>query len=113
MEVMLMFLSMVALLIGNSTMRALYKFYEVVKIVSDRSALSEINGFEAAVLGMAENDDGKWCYAIHLLDSEEGWDVMEDELVSTGRMMSREDFYDGDSVTVEVDPLTGEGKLKN
>ena len=113
MEVMQMFPSMATLLIGNRTMRALYKFYEVVKIVSNRPALSEINGLEAAVLGMAENDDGNWCYAVHLLDSGEGWDVMENELVSTDRIMSRADFYDGDSVTVGVDPLTGIGELKS
>ena len=107
-----MFLLMAVLLIGKSTMEALYKFYEVVKIVSGRPNLAEINGEEAAILGMAENDDGQWCYAVHILGSEEGWDIMESELQPTGCMMSREDFYDGDSVTVEVDLLTGEGKFK-
>jgi len=104
---------MAVLLIDNSAMQALYKFYEVVKVVSNRAVLSEINGLEAAVLGMAKNDDDKWCYAIHLLDLEEGWDVMENELISTGRMMAREDFYSGDSMTIEVDSSTGEGKLKS
>ena len=107
-----MFLLMAVLLTGKGTMQALYKFYEVVKVVSSKPSLAEINGQEAAILGMAENDDSQWCYAIHILDSDEGWDVMENELAPTGRMMSREDFYDGDSVTVEVDPVTGEGKLK-
>ncbi len=93
-------------------MSALFNFYEVVQIVSDRPVLSEINGLDAAVLGMVENDDGKWCYAVHLLDSNDGWDVMENELISTGRMMTREDFYDGDSVIIIVDSSTGEGKLK-
>lgn len=93
-------------------MKAIYKFYEVVKVVSNNSALSEINDHEAAVLGMVENDNGKWCYSVHLLDSGESWDVMENDLKSTGRMMLREDFYDGDSVTVGVDPLTGEGNIK-
>ncbi|AJQ94838.1 hypothetical Protein YC6258_02800 [Gynuella sunshinyii YC6258] len=37
---------------------------------------------------------------------------MESEFIPTGRVMSRGDFYDGDSVTVEVNPLTGEGRLK-
>ena len=98
--------------IGKVMMRPLYKFYEVVKVVSNRTDLVEINGFEAFVLGMAENNTGDWCYAVHMLESDEGWDVMENELVSTGKMMSREDFYDGDSVTVVVDSFAGEGKVK-
>ena len=60
-----------------------------------------------------QNDDGDWFYAVHLLDTDDGWDVMKEELVSTGNMMARKDFYDGDSVTVVVDPVSGEGKLKN
>ncbi|MFQ3245975.1 MAG: hypothetical protein ACI9SP_002624 [Arenicella sp.] len=92
---------------------AIYDFYEVVKVVTSRSELTEINGSEGAVLGMAQNDHGDWLYAVHILGSDEGWDVMENELVSTGKMMSREDFYDGESVVVEVDPITGEGKLKS
>ncbi len=93
-------------------MQALYKFYEVVMIVSNKPSLAEINGEEAAIMGMAENDDGQWCYAVNILNSDDGWDVMESDLQSTGRMMSREDFYDGESVTVEVDSITGEGKFK-
>jgi hypothetical protein len=93
-------------------MQALYKFYEVVKVVSSRPALSEINGQEAAILGIVQNDGGQWLYSVQILESEDGWDVVENELQPTGRMMAREDFYDGDSVTVEVDPVSGEGTIK-
>ena len=36
----------------------------------------------------------------------------ESELVSTGIFMTREDFYEGDSISVEVDTDSGEGWLK-
>jgi len=88
---------------GKYNMQALYKFYEVVTIASNKPSLKEINGQEAAVMGMAENDNGQWCYAVNILDSDDGWDVMESDLQPTGRMMSREDFYDGELVKVEVD----------
>ncbi|WP_044617282.1 Imm31 family immunity protein [Gynuella sunshinyii] len=59
--------------IGKSTIQELYKYYEVVKLVSSKPSLAEINGEESAILGMAQNDVGQWCYAVHILDSEEGW----------------------------------------
>ncbi|WP_369601097.1 Imm31 family immunity protein [Hahella sp. SMD15-11] len=93
-------------------MQALYKFYEVVKVVSPKPTLSEINGQEAAILGMVQNDCGDWLYSVQMIESGEGWDVAENELKPTGRMMAREDFYGGDSVTVEVDPISGEGTIK-
>ena len=92
-------------------MKAMYKFYEVVKVIASRPELSEINGKEAAILGMTQNDSGEWSYSVQILESEDGWIVMENELQETGRMMSREDFYSGESVTVKVDPVTGEGSL--
>jgi hypothetical protein len=82
-------------------------------VESERPMLSEISGLSGAILGMAENDDGDWVYAVHILDTDESWDVRESELTATGGFMKREDFYEGDSVRVEVDPESGEGSLKN
>jgi hypothetical protein len=94
-------------------MSAKFSFYEVVEVRPERPALNEIAGLTGAILGMVENDDGNWVYAVHILDTDESWDIRESELVSTGKVMSRSDFYDeNDSVGVEVDPITGEGKLK-
>lgn len=107
MAVTQMFLWMGVLHIGKTTMQALYKFYDVVLINSDRKALAEINGQKGSILGMAENDQGDWSYSVHVLKTEECWDLMESELEATGESMKREDFYDGGSVTVEVDAATG------
>jgi len=94
-------------------MSARLSFYEVVQIKSDRTALSEINGLSGAILGMAQNDDGDWVYAVHIFDTEDSWDIREVELAPTGKVMSRSDFYDEDDVVqIEVDPDSREGKLK-
>ena len=93
-------------------MSAKYKFYEVVKVVSSNPDLAEINNQEAAIMGMVENNNSKWSYAVHILETEDGWDVDEEELQSTGRMMCESDFYDGESVTVVVDSKTGTGMIK-
>ena len=90
-----------------------FKFYEVVEIASKRKQLAQINGLSGAVLGMEKNCDGDWFYAISIFETQEGWDVMEKELNSTGKMMKREDFYSEESVTVEVDLVSGEGKIKD
>ena len=94
-------------------MSAKFSFYEVVEVKSDRSILNEIEGLSGVILGMVKNDDGDWVYAVHIFDTDESWDVRESELISTGKKMAREDFYDGDSISVEVDPETGEGKPKD
>ncbi|TBW45608.1 hypothetical protein EZI54_23485 [Marinobacter halodurans] len=62
---------------------------------------------------MSQNDDGNWVCAIHIVDTDESWDIRESELVSTAKFMNRSDFYDeNDAASVEVDPVMGEGKLK-
>jgi hypothetical protein len=73
-------------------------------VESERPVLSEISGLSGAILGMAENDDCDWIYAVHILDTDESWDVRESELTTTGNYMKREDFYEGDSLRVEVEP---------
>ncbi|WP_311568326.1 Imm31 family immunity protein [Photobacterium arenosum] len=92
-------------------MTAKFSFYEVVKIKTNRSEISEANGLECAIFGMAENDEGIYWYSVSSLTDDFSWDLCEDELISTGRVMKREDFYTGESVTVSVNQ-DGEGELK-
>lgn len=92
-------------------MAAKFSFYEVVEINPERPDLKEIEGLRGVVLGMVENEQGNWVYAVHMLSTEESWDVLESELISVGEFMTREDFYDGGSAKVEVDPETGEARL--
>ncbi|MBI3560324.1 MAG: immunity protein 31 [Gammaproteobacteria bacterium] len=89
-----------------------YDFYDVVNIATSCPKLDGINGLQGAIVGAAENDAGEWVYSVYIFESEECWEVMEAELSSTGKKMAREDFYDGESIKVIVDPVTGEGKRK-
>ena len=79
-------------------MDAQFQFYEVVKISSDKSDLSDVDGCEGAVLGMTKNNK-IWNYAIAIFDlDEECWDIEEQDLLPTGKMMKREDFYKDEEV---------------
>ena len=89
----------------------LFQYYEVVKVVSENSTLREINGMTGAILGMAQNDNGEWSYGVQILETNENWDIRESDLVATGKLMKRGDFYDDSSVKVVVDPETGEGNM--
>ncbi len=91
-------------------MAAVFQFYEIVK-VSYKCEIPELVGLEGTVLGMAQNDQGEWGYAISIHDLDECWDLMEEELESTGRMNRRENFYDGTHIRARVDLETGEGKI--
>ena len=88
-----------------------FDFYEIVRVNSKSSETKEINGLEGAVLGKAKNETGEWGYAVSIYRLDECWDIMHSELESTGRMDKEENFYDGTSVRVSVDPETGEGRI--
>jgi hypothetical protein len=88
-----------------------FDFYEVVTISSIDPQLQDIVGNEGVVLGRAESSDGSWTYAIKVSNVKEVWMVPHDALGATGRKLSREDFYDGSSLKVSVDPKTGEGRI--
>lgn len=93
-------------------MISIFVFFEVVKVRAARAALEAIDGREGAILGMAQSEDGSWTYAVHILDLDESWSIGESELVATGRTMTRQDFYGGEVLSVEVDSETGEGRVR-
>jgi hypothetical protein len=95
-------------------MRSQFDFYEIVKVKETLLTIKNgINGLKGAVLGMAESEEGKWFYAVNLYGKDEGWDLPEECLESTGEFTSREEFYDGSSIHVKVDAKTGEGKIED
>ncbi|TDK49534.1 Imm31 family immunity protein [Algoriphagus formosus] len=94
-------------------MKSRFNFYEIVKVRETVFTIENgINGLKGAVLGMAEDEDGKWFYAVNIYDKGGGWDLTEECLESTGEFLSREEFYDGSSIHVKVDAKTGEGKIE-
>ncbi len=90
-----------------------FQFYEIVKIQSQQPNTAEIHGVEGAITGMAENDDGVWGYSVHIYSIDDTWYILEDELEPTGKMDRHETFHSGESIIVEVDPDTGEGRIKD
>ena len=88
----------------------LFKFYEVVKVVTDDDLLG-IKGLTGAILGMAQNDAHEWSYGVHIFDKQEVWDVPEADLASTGQQMKEDDFYDGRTLKVRVNPKTTGGEM--
>jgi hypothetical protein len=49
----------------------------------------------------------RWILILYALNKT--WDIPEAFLMPTGRKVSRETLYSGDSMIVKVDPATGEG----
>ena len=93
-----------------------FDFFEIVRctrdLVDDEDPEDcDVCGLTGAVLGMAEDHDGTWGYAVHIYDKGFVYSLPEDALEATGRKDRRENFYTGESIRVVVDPKTGEGKI--
>lgn len=96
-------------------MKNKFQFYEVVKVIdSSKPKLKEFSGEEGAVLGMAQSEHSdRWSYGVMLSSIDEIRSFYEEDLVSTSKILKRSDFYSGETVKVQVDPITGEGSLKD
>lgn len=90
-----------------------FTFYEVVRVRPHSSVPWLLWYTEGVVVGMSQCQNGSWGYAVMLLqDRGCCWDINERFLEACGRHMNRGDIYDGASVIVAVDPVTGEGMPK-
>ena len=95
-------------------MKSKFDFYELVKIKTTVfTEKNGINGQKGAILGMSEDENNKWGYAIHIYNVDGCWDLPEECLESIGEFTTREEFYDGSSIHVKVDAKTGEGKIED
>lgn len=90
-------------------MEPTFQFYEIVKISSEYSGPQDMIGLEGVVLGRSQDRHGKWSYAVFLYDSNRSRMFDEHVLEGTGKI--HENFYDGTSIRVIVDPDTGEGRI--
>lgn len=86
-----------------------FNFYEIVQIVSADLELSEINSKEGAIVGMAQNDDGSWGYAVSVAD--ECWCISENDLVSLNRYAKEEDLYPEESIRTPITPDHSKNKV--
>ena len=94
-------------------MRNKFNFYDIVKVSSQKLHLKEVNGSEGVIRGMSQSEtSGEWGYAVSIYkDDGMVWDIMENDLVSTGKAASRSEVTTDESVKVRVDPETGKGKI--
>jgi hypothetical protein len=96
----------------SHTSRNKFDFYEVVEILEPDVMPESLWHTQGIIQGMSHLKGGIWEYAVlACADDKELWQLEEQFLRSTGKQMSRDDFFDGTSVKVIVDPKTGEGKL--
>lgn len=92
-------------------MASKFEFLEIVRVNPKSPGLESVAGSEGAVLGKSQDEAGKWGYAVFIYGLDETWDLQEIDLESMGRMAKHEDFCDGTSIRVAVDPETGEGRI--
>ncbi len=94
-------------------MKNKFEYYEIVKVMSPKQDLQEINGEEGVIRGMSKSDEtGEWGYAVCIYkDNGFVWDIMECDLIVTGKFATPSDHSIGQSVRIKVDPKTGEGEL--
>ena len=93
--------------------------YDIVKITSRKPALREILGKEGIINDFCPSDiSDTWRYGVSVYGDDDGlWEIYEDDLQATGKKASPEELSDygpsGTTVTVLVDPDTGEGSFKD
>ena len=85
---------------------ARFQFYEVVWVNTNLNMNKP-----GVILGMAQNENGEWSYAVNLPDFKETWSVQEKDIESTGTIMQASDFYDGTKMVVFVDK-EGKGSIE-
>lgn len=77
-----------------------FQFYEVVRLAPTRSEQKALAGGEGVVLGMAANEAGEWSYAVSVTGTDSTRSFEEEDLESTGRIRTREEFYPGGALRV-------------
>jgi hypothetical protein len=79
-----------------------FAFYEEIKVRPGRAGLEEISGELGAVVGSSE-DGGSWSYAVLIYSKGITWSVGTEDIVGTGRIRTREEFYDDTVIRVSKD----------
>jgi Immunity protein 31 len=85
-----------------------FDFYDIVRITHP-----DWIGREGVVLGRAQNERGEWSYSLQVYGHESSVHFRETDLEATGRRDQAETFRSRESVAVLVDPVSGEGRLRD
>ncbi|MBB71512.1 MAG: hypothetical protein CMF50_03860 [Legionellales bacterium] len=90
-------------------------FYEIVRVISDKDDCKAIKNKLFVVRGKVYDDEKhEWLYSASLLEKKGYGEIVSfsaSELEATGKEADPNDFMTGESVRVQVDPETGEGKI--
>lgn len=88
-----------------------FNFYDIVKIVSEKSSLKKVNNNFGIIRGMSQNEEtGEWGYGVLVCNDENlAWDILESDLQSTGKKANSDTYNFGKIVKVSVDPETNKG----
>jgi hypothetical protein len=84
-----------------------FQYYEVVSL----GKKDDLNTYERGVIiGISFNSQGEWDFSVMLISGECVMFAAKD-LYKTDRILSEKEksFFEGDHVTVYVDPISGEG----
>jgi hypothetical protein len=79
-----------------------FQFYEIVRVNSNEPTVKQINGLEGTILGFSEGKD-RVSYSVFIHKLNETWFLSGNDLISTGKMDKRGNFYDGSRLTVSTD----------
>lgn len=84
--------------------KPLFSFYELVIIASEDHELEAINGEQGVIFAQSEDRNAPAEYGVYVFRDEEVWTVAESDLISTGILTKRENYYAHQlSVGVSVD----------
>jgi hypothetical protein len=91
-------------------MAAPLEFYEVVCVLPNDVVPKRLWGTCGVVVGRTDDGVLGLEYAVQVIaDNNQCWQLPEQCLRPVGRRMTREELYDGDSLSIVVEPDTGVG----
>jgi hypothetical protein len=68
--------------------RPKFEFGEKIKIISTQPTTRDVLGQIGAVVGKAQDENGRWSYAVWVYRDEICWSMNEEELETTGEFDS-------------------------
>ncbi len=88
-----------------------FKYLEVVKVGSDEITRREgISGLCGYIQTDGSFYEGEYIWGVYINRKEGVYMLRDSQLTSMGKVLKKEDIYDGTTVRVKVNPKTGEGE---
>jgi len=89
-----------------------FRHFEIVKIIKDEfTELEEIAGLYGFIQTDGSPYEGEYIWGVYINKKEEIYMLKDSQLITTGVMYSEKDFYDGTTLEVVVNKVSGEGSI--